>query len=113
MTHDDHTYNNVFKRGSDGTTLYFPWLRFGRGYVIPSNVPYERLVSGHRLMIKTVTILAILSGALARQCVVAFTHSFWLSIFVLVCVVFLAFTACQSLWIRAQFHGERLRKIDP
>jgi hypothetical protein len=32
-----------FKTAQDGKKLYFPWLYWGRGYIIPSQPDYERL----------------------------------------------------------------------
>jgi hypothetical protein len=60
-----------FKTAQDGRQLFFPWLFWGRGYVIPSEQDYQRLKRQLRTYKSISLPLIVAAGALLQQHVTA------------------------------------------
>ncbi len=90
MKQKDGVSDKVFRPGSDGRLRFFPWLSFGPGYLVPSDIPREGLVKGYRRVVKVVPLLAIFTTAIVHWFFEILITDLWLNVIVGTCVTLLA-----------------------
>ena len=84
MNNKERRADEQFRHADDGRKLFFPYGKWGRGYIVPSAAEYHRLRRGWRLWLSIGCPVILSGGFFLRRLTQKLTGSFWTSIVVLV-----------------------------